>query len=119
MTLAFQLAEHKRKSQAINDFVIEATYVKDLAAQVLYADSKMVQTEVFQGACDTLRDLCEMLQASVIRLQELIPLSSASGQEKTHQRVKEASLDDPSLEAPSLDLSLQDASFPLLTPPFA
>ena len=105
MTLALQLAEHKRKSQAINDFVIEATYVKDLASQVLYADGKMVQTEGFQGACDTLRDLCQTLQASVTRLQALIPVSSSSRQEETHQRVKDASLDEP--------------SFPLLTPPFA
>ncbi len=104
MTLAFQLAEHKRKSQAINDFVIEATYVKDLAAQVLYADSKMVQTEVFQGACDTLRDLCETLQASVTRLQGLIPLSPVPSQAETRETGQEASL---------------DASFPLLTPPFA
>ena len=105
MTLALQLAEHKRKSQAINDFVIEATYVKDLAAQVLYADGKMVQTEGFQGACNTLRDLCDMLQASVIKLQELIPLSSLSSQEARRETAQEASLDDP--------------SFPLLTPPFA
>ena len=105
MTLVFQMAEHKRKSQAIHDFVIEATYVKDLAAQVFYADGKTLQSEGFQGACDTLRDLCDTLQASVIRLQALIPVSSSSRQEETHQRVKDASLDEP--------------SFPLLTPPFA
>ena len=114
MTLALQLAEHKRKSQAINDFVIEATYVKDLASQVLYADGKMVQTEGFQGACDTLRDLCEMLQASVTKLQELIPLSSSSSQGERRETAQDRLLDDPSLESPSLD-----PSFPLLTPPFA
>ena len=114
MTLAYQMAEHKRKSQAIHDFVIEATYLKDLAAQVFYADGKMVQTEVFQGACDTLRDLCETLQASVTRLQGLIPLSSSSSQGERRETAQDRLLDDPSLESPSLD-----PSFPLLTPPFA
>ena len=78
MTLAFQLAEHKRKSQAINDFVIEATYLKDLAAQVLYAQGPSLNTQAFQEACQILRDLCQTLQASVARLEGFVPLSSLS-----------------------------------------
>ena len=105
MTLALQLAEHKRKSQAINDFVIEATYLKDLAAQVLYAQGQSLETPAFQEACAILKDLCQTVQASITRLGNFIPPSPVPSQEETRETAKDRPLDDP--------------SFPLLTPPFA
>ena len=41
MNLRFQIEEQKRNSHMLGDFVIDTTYIKDLASKVFHADDKL------------------------------------------------------------------------------
>ena len=73
MDLLSQIEEEKRKSHILGDFVIDTTYIKEMASQVLTADEKTQQTSDFKNTCRLLRKLCEELSLSVMELQDLIP----------------------------------------------
>ena len=74
MNLTSQIEEEKRKSHLIGDFAIEASYIKELAPQVLTAGEKAMQAPSFQGTCDTLRILCDQVISSVQTMRDRIPV---------------------------------------------
>ena len=53
--------------------MIDTTYIKELACQVLNADEKTVRSPSFQKTCETLNHLCDQVAASVITLKEMLP----------------------------------------------
>ena len=59
MNLRFQIEEQKRKSHVLGDFVIDTTYIRELASQVLNADENAQQASDFQEACRLLSTLCD------------------------------------------------------------
>ena len=73
MDLKYQIEQQKKKSNLICDFVIDTTYIKELACQVLNADEKTVRSPSFQKTCETLNHLCDQVAASVITLKEMLP----------------------------------------------
>ena len=73
MDLKYQIEQQKKKSNLICDFVIDTTYIKELACQVLNADEKTVRSPSFQKTCETLNHLCDQVAASVITLTEMLP----------------------------------------------
>ena len=73
MDLKYQIEQQKKKSNLICDFVIDTTYIKELACQVLNADEKTVRSPSFQKTCETLNHLCDQVAASVITLKGMLP----------------------------------------------
>ena len=73
MDLKYQIEQQKKKSNLICDFVIDTTYIKELACQVLNADEKTVRSPSFHKTCETLNHLCDQVAASVITLKEMLP----------------------------------------------
>ena len=73
MDLKHQIEQQKKKSNLICDFVIDTTYIKELACQVLNADEKTVRSPSFQKTCETLNHLCDQVAASVITLKGMLP----------------------------------------------
>jgi hypothetical protein len=55
------------------DFVIDSTYIQELASQVLNADEKVSHTPSFQEVCDTLRSLCDEVASSLKALKDIVP----------------------------------------------
>jgi hypothetical protein len=77
VNLNLQIEDQKRKSNLICNFVIETSYIKELASQVLNADEAVKNTPVFEQACETLRDLCDRVSSNLIDLRDMIPRSNA------------------------------------------
>ena len=73
MDLKHQIEQQKKKSNLICDFVIDTTYIKELACRVLNADEKTLQTPSFQETYETLSHLCDQVAASVITLKGMLP----------------------------------------------
>lgn len=69
-----QIEDQKRKSTLLCDFVIETTYIKELASQVFNADERARQTPAFQDSCETLDALCDTVSTSIRELKGLLPL---------------------------------------------
>ena len=80
MDLKYQIEQQKKKSNLICDFVIDTTYIKELACQVLNADEKTVRSPSFQKTCETLNHLCDQVAASVITLKEMLPAEMLSAE---------------------------------------
>ena len=80
MDLKYQIEQQKKKSNLICDFVIDTTYIKELACQVLNADEKTLQTPSFQKTCETLSHLCNQVAASVITLKGMLPAEMLSAE---------------------------------------
>ena len=78
MTLHFQIQEQKRKSHVLGDFVIDTTYIKEIASQVLNADENAQQASDFQEACRLLSTLCDEVSVSVMDLKDMIPAAALS-----------------------------------------
>lgn len=74
MNLRFQIEEQKRNSHMLGDFVIDTTYIKDLASKVFHADDKLKTTAQFQDTCETLSRLCDEVSVSVKDLKDRIPI---------------------------------------------
>jgi hypothetical protein len=73
MHLKTQIERKKKKRTIISDFVIDTTFIKELASQVLDAEENVSHTPSFQETCDTLRSLCDQVASSVIALKDMVP----------------------------------------------
>ena len=80
MDLKYQIEQQKKKSNLICDFVIDTTYIKELACQVLNADEKTIRSPSFQKTCETLNHLCDQVAASVITLKGMLPAGMLSAE---------------------------------------
>ena len=78
MNLRFQIEEQKRKSHVLGDFVIDTTYIRELASQVLNADDKVKSNPDLQQVCEILSTLCDEVSVSVMDLKDMIPASAFS-----------------------------------------
>lgn len=68
---------HKRKSQLVNNLVIDLQYLVELAPQVFNKNTQ--SSPHFTEACDSLAQLCDRAETQIKELKEIIPVPNAEG----------------------------------------
>lgn len=73
MTVKSQMEPKKNKKDLLDDLVIEAIYIQDIATHVLDDEDARYSTPSFEELCDNLRSVCDELVASTKAIKKRIP----------------------------------------------
>ncbi len=66
----------KRNSSVINDYLIDAEYLKDLLAQL---SNKNAQSDPnFNSACIFFHNLCDRIAVKVLELKKIVPIQNGA-----------------------------------------